>query len=131
MTVQATREQRRRLAKENEQWPVTLREVPRDQWPRQPDAMLRVLRSRLFLVQEYAAPFPAKARLSVCRTSRVGDRWEDGITWDELQQIKRECGYGDCDAVEVYPADADMVNVAAMRHLWVMDAPIPFAWRRA
>jgi hypothetical protein len=69
-------------------------------------------------------------RLSVCRTSLAGDRWQDGITWDELQRLKRECGYGDADAIEVFPADTDVVNVANMRHLWVMADPIACAWRK-
>lgn len=93
-------------------------------------SQLRVLRSRDFLVQEFAANAPAKVRLSVCRTTLYGDRWQDGITWDDLQQIKRECGYGDADAIEVFPADADVVNVANMRHLWVMSEPVACAWRK-
>jgi len=129
VTIAATRAQRRRLARENEKQPIALREVPRDQWPDQSAPQLRVLRSRDFLVQEFAADSPAVVRLSICRTSLAGDRWQDGITWDDLQRIKRECGYGDSDAIEIFPPDADVVNVANMRHLWVMAEPIPFAWR--
>ena len=131
MTITATRNQRRMLEKQNAALPVTLQEVPRHQWPTQRTHILRVFRSRHFLVQEYPAPAPAKARLSVCR-SRLGDdgRWVDGISWEELQQIKRECGYGEADAVEVFPSDDNVVNVANMRHLWIMAEPISFAWRK-
>jgi hypothetical protein len=131
MTIATSRNQRRILEKENAALPLTLQEVPRSEWPTQRTHILRVFRSRNLLVQEYQAPAPAKVRLSICRTS-IGNngRWLDGISWDELQQIKRECGYGDADAVEVFPADADVVNVANMRHLWVMAEPLKFSWKK-
>ncbi len=86
-------------------------------------------RSREFLAQLYG--HESLPRLSVTRTSIKGDRWADGITWDELQRVKSECGFGGVDAVEVYPPDCDVVNVGNLRHLWLMPAPLPFAWRRA
>lgn len=131
MTIQTTRAQRRQLERENARYPTALKIVPREDWPNPAAPQLRVLRSRDFLVQEFAADSPAAVRLSVCRTSLAGDRWQDGITWDELQRLKRECGYGDRDAIEVFPADVDVVNVANMRHLWVMAEPVPCAWRKA
>ncbi len=130
MKISATRAQRRQLERENAKQPATLREVPRAAWPDQSAPQLRVLRSRDFLVQEFAAEAPALVRLSVCRTVLAGDRWKDGITWDELQRLKRECGYGDADAIEIFPADVDVVNVANMRHLWIMAEPVACAWRR-
>jgi len=81
-------------------------------------------------VQEFQAKPPAMIRLSVCRTTLNDDRWQDGITWDELQQLKQQCGYGELDAIEIYPADAHLVDVANMRHLWVMAEPVSFKWRR-
>lgn len=106
-------------------------EVPRGHWaPVMQGGVLRVWRSRNFLVQERPARDPAIVVLAVNRTQRGPERWLDGISWDELQQIKFECGYGNHDAVEVYPRDADVVNVANMRHLWIMrDGSLPFAWR--
>ena len=128
MTITTTREQRRRLARDNAKMQDWLTDVPRDEWPR--DGMqLRVLRSREFLVQIYSAPAPAVVRLSVNRTTLSGERWSDGVSWDDLQRIKAECGYALHDAVEVYPDARDVVNVANMRHLWVMGEPLPFAWR--
>ena len=125
-----TRAQRRQLERDNAKQPVELRDVPRDLWPCGISiGQLRVLRSRDFLVQVFTASAPAVVRLSVCRTAVDGDRWQDGITWDDLQRLKRECGYGDADAIEIYPADRDVVNVANMRHLWVMGEMVACAWR--
>ena len=42
----------------------------------------------------------------------------DGITWDELQQIKDECLGPDATAVEFYPPTTGVVNELNMRHLW-------------
>ena len=56
-------------------------------------------------------------------------RWKDDITWDELQEIKRQAGYGNQMAVEIYPDDLDIVNVANMRHLWILDEPLPIGWK--
>ena len=129
--MNTTRAQRRQLERNNAKLPERLQDIPRDQWPANaPPTIMRVFRSRDFLVQEYEPPSAhVIARLSICRTSISGNLWKDGITWDELQRIKNEVGYGDADAVEIYPADGDVVNVANMRHLWVMDAPVSFAWR--
>lgn len=129
-----TRKQRRRAKDENKRWPEILvrveisaadrasSEVPLE---RQASEMWR---SRAFLVQV----FPMKngyERLSVCTTEHNGESFVDGIAWDDLQRLKSECGRGDKDAMEIYPADVDVVNVANMRHLWVLPYPIPIAWR--
>mgnify|MGYP001611697393 FL=1 len=88
-------------------------------------------RSRDYLVVEYPVPgLSGIRRLSINRTARAARSWADGIPWDDLQRLKREAGYGHLDAVEVYPADEDLVCVAPMRHLWVLDGPLPFAWRK-
>jgi hypothetical protein len=128
--IVTTRAQRRQLERDNAKQPAELREIPRDQWPDPSAPQLRVLRSRDFLVQEFAEKAPARVRLSVCRTTMAGERWQDGITWDDLQRLKRECGYGDSDAIEIYPDDRNVVNVANMRHLWIMAEPVACAWRR-
>jgi hypothetical protein len=68
-------------------------------------------------------------RLSISRTSinENGD-YLDGITWDELFEIKNKVGFADCDAVEVYPAEKDLTFVTNMRHLWIVEN-LPFIWR--
>jgi hypothetical protein len=79
---------------------------------------IKVFRNRRYLVQVFQEN--KAIRLSVNRTSidRKG-AWLDGITWDELFQIKNAVGYADFDAVEIFPAERDVVNVANIRHLWV------------
>lgn len=129
-----SRAERRAMERYVASFPATLTEVPKHEWPPHPPSgtlPVRVWRSRDYLVQQYDAPEPVLCRLSINRTGLNGNRWADGIGWEDLQSIKREIGYGDHDAVEVYPNQADIVNVANMRHLWVMREPVPFAWRRA
>jgi hypothetical protein len=124
-----TRAERRQLFRENQKWPVVLRKIPRKDWPDAvPPTCLEVWRSRDFLLQVHHDG--DMVRLTVCRSTMNGASWVDGISWDELQQLKRECGRGMCDALEVYPSDPDVVNVANMRHLWIPSAPVPWAWRK-
>lgn len=132
--INASRDLRRQLARDNAKLPVVLQPVPKDQWPAYPGGSSKtpyaVLRSRFFLVQCYQE-HDGITRLSVARSvidSATG-RWKDGITWDELQAIKREVGLGDYMAVEIFPKDRDVVNVANMRHLWVLRDPLPFGWK--
>ena len=107
--------------------PEKLTQLPRDQWP-QPT--ISVWLSRDFMVQIFQEE-GGVIRLSINRTRLRNDgQWCDGITWDELQQIKRDIGYGDKFAVEIYPADTDIVNVSNIRHLWLLPEPPVFAWRK-
>lgn len=72
-----------------------------------------------------------QVRVSINRTHQPnGQDWAEGISWDALQQIKNEIGRGDTWAVELYPADDEVVDDANMRHLWLLDAPPDFGWRR-
>lgn len=135
MTITTTREQRRQLELDNAKLPTTLQPIPEYEWPTYPAGASKkpyaVLRSRLFLVQCYAE-HDGISRLSVARTiiEPTTGRWKDGISWEELQDIKRQVGLGDYMAVEIYPADKDIVNVANMRHLWVLRDPLPFGWKK-
>lgn len=130
-----TREQRRQLKRDNAKMPTTLQPVPKSEWPayqlsasKPPHA---VWRSRLFLVQCYAE-HDGITRISVSRTviDPTTGRWKDGIAWEDLQDIKRQVGLGDYMAVEIYPADRNIINVANMRHLWVMRDPLNFGWKK-
>lgn len=127
--MQPSRQQRRALERANRALPAVLIAVPRHEWPEHPDDLLQVWLSRKYMVQAFQEA-NGMLRLSINRTIHNGDSWVDQITWDELMQIKRECGYGDRDALEVFPADQDIVNVANMRHLWIPADPVPFAWRK-
>ena len=127
MQISANRAARRRSQAENRKWPSHLVQVPPECWPRQsPQSVFQVWRSREFLVQ--VAEEAGHIRLSVCRlTMGAAGQFYDGITWDELQRLKAECGRGDQAAVEIYPPDQHVVNVANMRHLWLVEPP-PFMW---
>jgi len=131
VSIATTREQRRQLERANAKWPAALKEIPRSEWPNQDGPQLRVLRSREFLVQEFQEEGMALVRLSVNITAMDGTRWKDGIPWEDLQRLKAEAGYPMHDAVEVYPRATDVVNVANMRHIWILRELLPFAWRKA
>jgi hypothetical protein len=123
---------RRLLQAENKLWPSHLVEVPRHEWPADAEGSaqrIAVWRSSRLLVQEFAEP-SGIIRLSVNRTNLNGQGdWDDGLSWDELQAVKDAVGFAEDDAVEVFPAHADIVDVANMRHLWVLPYALPFAWR--
>lgn len=111
---------------------TSFRAVPESQWPtrHRPDNLKALYVNRDFLVQQYEEE-NGIIRLTVNITALgAGGRWKDGISWDQLQEIKNALGFSDRDAVEIYPAAADVVNVANMRHLWVMPEPLDFAWRK-
>lgn len=124
---------RRAIVAENRTWPKELRQVPKEEWP--PSSLPEskrpneAWRSRDFLCSVYYLANGIE-RLSINRTSHNGERFDDGISWDDLQRLKRECGRGDKDAVEIFPADKDIVNVANMRHLFVLPEPFGLTWRK-
>jgi hypothetical protein len=90
---------------------------------------IKVFRNNKFLAQIFQES--DSLRLSVNRTSIDNKgRWQDGITWDELNFVKNNVGFADFDALEVYPAQKDLVNVANIRHLWIVtEGKLPFVWR--
>lgn len=119
------------MRQEAEQWPNELKLLTPEQWPTHfsGDKPIEIWRSKEFLLQVYVGNGIERLSVNRCRLGRGGN-WSEDISWDDLQRLKRECGRGDFDAVEIYPRDADLVNVANMRHLWVMSMPVPFAWRK-
>lgn len=64
-------------------------------------------------------------RLSVARA----DGSDNPLSWEELMQVKRDCGFGDQDALEVYPRDDDVFNSGNIRHLYFV-GPVFFALRK-
>lgn len=127
-----SREQLRAMERENKRYPVErLVEIPREDWPVCSPKMIRALRNRDFLVQVFAEDNEV-LRLSIqrCAFDRASGRWVDGITWDDLQHLKTLAGYGDKPALEVFPPDGDVVNVANIRHLWIVPLAPEFMWRR-
>lgn len=121
------------LDRESERYPTHLVRLPHEAWPpseSRPEGLIDVWRSRTHLVQIYRAP--QGHRLSIIRAALKpgGHRWEDGISWDDMQRLKSECGYGDRWAVELFPPDDDVVDVANMRHLWILPQRPRFGWAR-
>ena len=107
----------------------TMQAVPRSDWPLLPaqcgNPPLYVWISREYLAQLYRDGERDDGtdclRLSVNRTRRDGFGWRDGITWDELQRVKNECLGEETWCAEAYPAESEKVNVANIRHLYVLD----------
>lgn len=123
--MSASRNIRRLLEKEAKKRADVLARVSRQDWPSHDDPTRRkVWISRWYLVQEFCKD--GIVRLSVNRTEILnsGD-WKAELSWDELQRIKHEVGYGNRTAVEIYPSDEHIVNVANMRHLWILNERIP------
>jgi hypothetical protein len=131
------RKERRSLRKNHQatinKYPVNLTPVTEDEYyaksgKRFANNLISCFVSRSFFVQVYSEGI--YRRISVNRNKLNNNaQWEQNITWEELQSIKNEIGYSEKDCVEVYPASIDEVNVSNMRHLWIMDSPLPFAWR--
>lgn len=118
---------RRDMQRESRAMPNFLKEVHRGPEPehhaREPYAAWR---NREFLVQLFKER--GTRRLSINRSDIENDgHWKAGISWEQLMELKRQAGFGNCWAVEVYPPDHHTVNVAAIRHLWLVDQP-PYAW---
>lgn len=127
---QYVRAKQAHLREQSQRYSQVLQRIPREEWPplRMRRPPVEVWRSQAFLVQVYIEH--GHTRLSVCRTAVLSTgRWQDGITWDDLQRLKAECGHGEQWAVEVFPPDAELVNDANMRHLWLLPEAPPYGWR--
>lgn len=123
------------MRKQATAWPAQLAEVPESEWPEAARGVKRPLavwRSQYFLAVVYATPAVGGVearRLSVNRVTITNDgHWGANIAWEDLQRCKTEAGYGDWYGVEVYPRERDVVNVANMRHLWLLAEPLPIGW---
>lgn len=124
---------RKYLREENRKCSDQLKFVPEDKWPASMKVKsvdrVGVMRSKEFLVQIFSEH--GTIRLSVNRTElEDSGRFSDGLTWDDLMRVKAECGYGHKWAVEVLPPLDEVVNVSNMRHIFMLDNPPAFAWRR-
>lgn len=116
--------------RKNDHGDERLSPVPREEWGEElfDHPAVAVFKSRRFLVQIFQE-LDGVIRLSVCRTTiNVDGSWRAGISWDDLYRVKSELGYGDRYAIEVYPRERDLVNVANMRHLWILPEPLGIGW---
>lgn len=123
------------LKEENKKFPVEPEDISPEVWKhcgfgQMQKNRIRVLRSREFLIQVFDEG-NGLLRMSINRTlmNSSGD-WKDGISWDEIQKLKAQCGYSDREAVEFYPREDDVVNVANLRHIWILEKPLPFGWKK-
>lgn len=114
--------------------PTVLTRLPKEEWKgKEIPGRIEIWISRDFMVQIFEEKDNIK-RLSVNRTSYDGKTgWSENISWEDLQKIKRAVGFAGHDAVEVYPDDYDVVNIANLRHLWVfpLHSKLDFIWRKA
>jgi len=63
------------------------------------------------------------------RVDVVRNDLSDGVSWDELMEIKNLMGFGDQDAIELYPADDSVINTGNVRHLFIMPENHPLVKR--
>jgi hypothetical protein len=94
--------------------------------------LIKAYRSRRFMAQLYQNG--GWLRISVNRSEYLpeADCWKDGISWDDLMEVKAQLGFGDHDAIEIYPRNSDVVNVTNMRHLFLIPEGIEIdcIWRK-
>lgn len=106
-------------------------EVPKDKWPKVGKDPEKVWINKKFMVQLMNEN--GNLRLSINRVHHKIVKgykiWDSGITWDELQDIKDALGYDKCWMVEVYPPMDLIVNVANMRHLWLLPEKPIYGWK--
>ena len=108
-------------------------EIKKSDWPpvynRLTIVPFLIHKSKSFLVQHFQEK-NGFIRISINRTEHDNGIWNDKISWDDLQAIKNAVGYFDFDALEIYPAQKDVVNVANLRHLWVSPTELNITWRK-
>lgn len=107
----------------SQHWPSEMAPVPEAQWARYQRKPDKVWRSREF-VAKLIRDLQGHERLCVSRAYRGAE-----LGWNELQRVKRECGFGDRWAVECFPADTDEMKASSFRHLWLLPEPPRFGWR--
>lgn len=89
---------------------------------------VRAWRSKGFFAAEYHQGDDIRITINRTEIDNRG-QWLDGITWDDIQRIKSEIGYDHLWAVEVFPPDDELVDVANMRHIFLCQKP-DFAWAK-
>lgn len=90
---------------------------------------VRAYRNKKFLVQIFNERKSMRLSINKTELNIEGTAWKDGITWDEIQNIKNQLGFKDFCGLEVYPPENDLVNVANIRHIFIVEKPPLFMWR--
>lgn len=120
----------RQFERDSKSWPEELKLVDSADLPEGEHAgLIELWRSSLFVVQVHEHN-EAVLRVSIATVDK--QKIPDRLPWPTLQRLKREIGRGDWEAVEIFPADADQVNIDDMRHLWVFKdgRKLPFGFMR-
>lgn len=79
-----------------------------------------VWRNKKYTVMVWNVPAGKKITISRNTWDSHSCRYKDGITWDEIMEIKRGVGFGDQNAIEFYPPDDEIINIANVRHIWIL-----------
>ena len=93
-----------------------------------PKGFIRGCRNKYFLVQIFINKDVVRLSINRATINKEGTRWQDGITWDEIQDIKNKLGYQDKCAVELYPPEKHVVDVANIRHIFILPVVPDFMW---
>lgn len=127
----AIRAKQRYLREQNRKYGVHMERVSFDAYPDDGNRRVAVYRSNSFLAQVFEE-MDGAVRISIMRTMVDEDgEWLEGISWDSLIAIKNECGFSAHWAVEIFPPADEVVDVANMRHLFVLPEAPAFAWRKS
>ena len=128
------REQRRALEKVKRQliasYPDTL-EIVRENDPNipyssHPQDIEHIYRSKKYTVilwkQGIDPTLLMGQKISISRNEwdSKSRRYVGDIVFDEIMEIKREMGLGEEKCIEFYPKDSELVDLANMRHIWVI-----------
>ena len=99
--------------------------IPQNQWRNIPKGLFEVWTNKDFLVQINKEASGIRITINKLKYKVIKGEpiWDDGISWDQIQEIKSLVGYGDKWAVECFPPDQEVVNVANMRHIWILNNP--------
>lgn len=122
----------RYIARESQKFSEEMQQIPCEQWTSIHKSTkcktLALWRSKKFMAQVVQEP-NGSIRISINRTS-INSKYQfiDGISWDDLQNIKNQIGFQDHDCIELYPAQEDVVNVANIRHLFVLPETSFYNW---
>ena len=122
------REQRRALEKVKRQliasYPDTLEIVPENDpdmpYSSHPQDIDKIYRSKKYTVIVWNVPAGKKLSIQRNEWDSHTNRYKDQITWDEIMEIKRQVGFGEQNAIEFYPPDSQVINIANVRHIWLL-----------
>lgn len=126
--LELNREQRRALAKAKQKliagYPEKLTLVsPNDldlPYSSHPQDILEIWRSKKYLVIVWKVPAGKKLSISRQEWDSKERRYKDGITWDEIMEIKHDIGMGNKTGIEFFPADDEVINLGNVRHIWIV-----------